>query len=205
MNEDPYRILGIERHASKEEIKRAFRKKAMEYHPDIHQNSPESVQKRAAQQYEKVARAYEVLSNPQRSNVHHPQTGAAPSWRPRSGYQHTSYYHNRSRHGNVPSGFFHTFKKSGSLAITVALGCMCIGSLYAFDPWIQGMWVQRNKGKLFEDMVEELHTRRKQKLQVKEQRVRKIVIKKEKNIIYQDLKACLGKVGVSSRKIAAEI
>jgi len=204
MNEDPYRILGIERHASKEEIKRAFRKKALEYHPDIHQSSPESVQKRAAEQYEKVARAYEVLSNPQRSHVHPSQGGAAPSWRPRpAGYQHTSYYRQRKRHGSVSPGFFYTFKKSGSLAITVALGCICIGGLYVFDPWIQEMWIQRNKGKLFQDMVDEIHERRKQKLQKASEegvnRRKDVLLAKDTTFVYKEaLKACLGKVALSS-------
>lgn len=156
-NDDPYRVLGIDRTASKEEIKRAFRKKALEYHPDIHQSSPEAVQRNAAAQYEKVARAYEQLSNPTRASGYQPRGGAAPSWQPRSGYQHTSYYKNRH---NATPGFFSTFKNSGSLLITVALGCVCVGGLYALDPWIQNMWIERNRGKLFADMVDELHERR---------------------------------------------
>lgn len=201
MNEDPYSILGVERHASKEEIKRAFRKKALEYHPDIHQSSPESVQRRAAEQYERVARAYEVLSNPHHSNQ--PQGGASGgNWRPKGGYQHTSYYRNRKRQAHVPPGFFYTFKKSGSLAITVALGCMCIGGLYAFDPWIQDLWVQRNKGKLFEDMVDELHERR-QKKKLQQMAMTRRMFNNPR--LEEDLRACLGKVSPSSGQISADI
>lgn len=61
MNEDPYEILGIPRTATKDEIKRAYRKKAKQYHPDLHPNDPE-----AAEKMNQVNRAYDMLSNPEK-------------------------------------------------------------------------------------------------------------------------------------------
>ena len=42
---DPYSVLGISKDASKEEIKKAYRKKAKENHPDLHPNDPKAVEK----------------------------------------------------------------------------------------------------------------------------------------------------------------
>lgn len=58
---DPYRVLGISRDASKEEIKKAYRKKAKEYHPDLHPNDPKATEK-----MNEINEAYDMLSNPEK-------------------------------------------------------------------------------------------------------------------------------------------
>lgn len=55
---DFYEILGIERNASSREIKKAYRAKAKEYHPDLNPGDKE-----AEQQFKEVSLAYEVLSD----------------------------------------------------------------------------------------------------------------------------------------------
>ena len=42
MIQDPYKILGVSETASKEEIKKAYRQKAKENHPDLHPNEPDA-------------------------------------------------------------------------------------------------------------------------------------------------------------------
>ena len=59
--EDPYRVLGIPSTATKDEIKRAYRKKAKEYHPDLHPNDPN-----AARKMNEVNEAYDMLINPEK-------------------------------------------------------------------------------------------------------------------------------------------
>lgn len=61
MTVDPYQVLGISRDATPEEIKKAYRKKAKEYHPDLHPDDPV-----AAEKMNQVNEAYDMLSNPEK-------------------------------------------------------------------------------------------------------------------------------------------
>ena len=58
MKEDYYDILGISKNASSSEIKKAYRKKAIEFHPDKNPND-----KIAEANFKKAAEAYEILGN----------------------------------------------------------------------------------------------------------------------------------------------
>lgn len=61
MVQDPYKVLGISEGASKEEIKKAYRKKAKEYHPDLHPDDPV-----AAAKMNEINEAYDMLNNPEK-------------------------------------------------------------------------------------------------------------------------------------------
>jgi len=59
-SKDYYEVLGIDRNADADSIKKAYRKMAMQYHPDKNQGDKES-----EKMFKQVADAYEVLSDPQ--------------------------------------------------------------------------------------------------------------------------------------------
>ena len=61
MEKDPYIVLGVSPGATKEEIKRAYRRKAKEYHPDLHPDDPV-----AAEKMNEVNQAYDRLTNPEK-------------------------------------------------------------------------------------------------------------------------------------------
>ncbi|KAF3098899.1 hypothetical protein TWF102_005946 [Orbilia oligospora] len=61
MKEDFYTLLGVDRNADQDEIKKAYRKKALELHPDKNVNNVEA----ATKLFSEVQAAYEVLSDPQ--------------------------------------------------------------------------------------------------------------------------------------------
>ena len=57
-NRDYYEILGISKSDTDEDIRKAFRKKAMEYHPDRNKNPD------AESKFKEINEAYQVLSDP---------------------------------------------------------------------------------------------------------------------------------------------
>ncbi|KAG5851780.1 hypothetical protein ANANG_G00055420 [Anguilla anguilla] len=76
---DYYHVLGVPRNASSEDIKKAYRKLALQYHPDKNPDSKEEAERK----FKEIAEAYEVLSDSSR----------------RDAYDHGS------SHGNHSTGF----------------------------------------------------------------------------------------------------
>jgi len=58
---DPYEVLGVERTASEQDVKKAFRQLARELHPDVNAHDPQAEEK-----FKEAAEAYEILSDPER-------------------------------------------------------------------------------------------------------------------------------------------
>ena len=85
MIDDPYKVLGVSRDASDEEIKRAYRALAKKYHPDLNPGDQE-----AARKMQQVNAAYEQIKNPEKAQQTN-QGGYGGYYDPFGGYHQQSY------------------------------------------------------------------------------------------------------------------
>eukprot|EP00933_Yihiella_yeosuensis_P009959 TRINITY_DN11616_c2_g1_i2.p1 TRINITY_DN11616_c2_g1~~TRINITY_DN11616_c2_g1_i2.p1 ORF type:complete len:344 (-),score=79.77 TRINITY_DN11616_c2_g1_i2:132-1163(-) len=66
MGKDYYGILGVPRDASQEDIKKAYRKSALKWHPDRNQDNTEV----ATEKFKEIAEAFDVLSDPEKKRIY---------------------------------------------------------------------------------------------------------------------------------------
>lgn len=98
---DPYDILGVSKNASGTEIKKAYRQKALEYHPDRNKAAD------AEDKFKEINEAYEILSDPQKKQAYD-QFGHS-AFDPSSGGPF-------SRSGQASGPYRYTYYTSGSPA-----------------------------------------------------------------------------------------
>ena len=98
---DYYKILGVERTADEAEIKKAYRRLARKYHPDVSKES------NAEQKFKEIGEAYEVLKDPQKRQSYD-QLGAnwkaGEQFRPPPGWDHAGF----GGFGGNQAGGFHS-------------------------------------------------------------------------------------------------
>jgi len=106
---DYYETLGVPRNASEADIRKAFRKLAREYHPDVAKNK-----KQAEEKFKTINEAYEVLGDPAKRK-RYDELGAnwreGANFRPPPGWQ--SFGRGRAA-GGGPGGEAHEFRFSGT-------------------------------------------------------------------------------------------
>ena len=71
-NKDYYKVLGVDKNASQDEIKSAFRRLAKKYHPDLNKDNPD-----AANKFKEVGEAYSVLSDENKRRMYDQYGSAA--------------------------------------------------------------------------------------------------------------------------------
>lgn len=105
---DPYKILGISKNASDDEIKKAYRKLARTYHPDLNPGN-----KQAEVKFKEINEAYQILSDKQKK-AQYDQFGNVGEG-DFSGYKNTGF-------GNFGSGSFRYTSGQGTFDVNDILG-----------------------------------------------------------------------------------
>lgn len=125
MVNDPYSVLGVSRSATPEEIKKAYRKMARKYHPDMHPDDPE-----AAKKMNEINEAYDMLTNPEKyererarqqaqsqyQNQYQSQYGSGYGGYGQSGYRQNGYggsYGYGNSYGNSGSDYDDDYRGNG--------------------------------------------------------------------------------------------
>ena len=81
--EDPYKVLGVSPDASDEEIKKAYRRLARKYHPDVNPGDAE-----AARKMQQINAAYEQIKNPEKASN---SRGSYTGYDPFGGYRKSNH------------------------------------------------------------------------------------------------------------------
>jgi curved DNA-binding protein CbpA len=108
--DEQFKILGLERNKkpTENEIKKAYKKLAIKYHPDKQTNKSEEEKKQAEEQFKKISQAYEVCLNPNKYSQPHILQGNH-----RGFANHNDIFEQFFQAMNINNNFHHTNRQHG--------------------------------------------------------------------------------------------
>lgn len=122
MGEDYYQRLGVSRQATNDEIKKAYRKLARKYHPDVNPGN-----KSAEENFKKVTAAFEILSDPKKRSMYDEfgEDAAKLGWDEAKAANFRAYRNAGTRGGSSRSGGMpFDFEGAGGIDLDSILGQM---------------------------------------------------------------------------------
>ncbi|KAI4300980.1 hypothetical protein L6164_034303 [Bauhinia variegata] len=174
---DHYKVLGLNRNASKEEIKAAFKKLAFEFHPDKHSQSSKAVKDNATLRFKHVSEAYQVLMDDRKRADYNIRSRAGSSGYGRSGYGYNhnySYSYNyggsgrtyepryKSRSGFNVDGITSKFElalrflTTRAFLLNLGFAGLLLGGMTVIESSGEAIWKMKNSGKSFEEAMESI-------------------------------------------------
>lgn len=141
---DHYKVLGLPRSASKEEIKEAFRKLAVKLHPDKHSHSPKAVRESTTLRFKQVSEAYQVLIDDRKRADYNFRSSRSHNYNANTsnyghgygyGYSATNYGGKYRRASGASSAFENVLRYVTTRAFLLNLsvaGYCCVFSMFNF-------------------------------------------------------------------------
>lgn len=168
---DYYKVLGLNKNATKDEIKEAFRNIAKKFHPDKHSASPKSVRDGATVRFKQASEAYEVLVDDHKRadyNIRFNRGGGSGSGYGNYGYGYT--YDNRRRKSSSSYDYYGSSRKARVSRFEIAIGYMnsrafllnlafagaIVSGLAVVEIGRDAIWKRQNSGKSFEEAMESI-------------------------------------------------
>ncbi|KAJ4970701.1 hypothetical protein NE237_003800 [Protea cynaroides] len=167
---DHYKVLGLSTNATKAEVKEAFRKLALKFHPDKHSQSPKEVRDGATLKFKQVSEAYEVLIDDRKRADYNRGFGSAKGGGGFGGGYGYGYYSGNSykpryrRSGyaaNGDKGFFDLyvalqFLTRREFLLNLAFASVLLGATVFIGRSGEALWKIQNSGKSFEETIESI-------------------------------------------------
>ncbi|KZV48778.1 chaperone protein dnaJ 72 [Dorcoceras hygrometricum] len=160
---DHYHVLGVRRNASKEEIKQAFRKLAIQFHPDKHSQSSKHLKDSATFKFRQLSEAYETLIDDRKRadyNISRNAYGAAQNkrydyaydrGRGRNSYGYGYGYSGSASRGAGVSNFARfemglRYLTTRSFLLNATFAGVLLGGMYIIDAGGKALWKKHNPG-----------------------------------------------------------
>ncbi|KAJ0780294.1 putative DnaJ domain, Chaperone J-domain superfamily [Helianthus annuus] len=120
---DYYKVLGLTRNATKDEIKEAFRNIAKKFHPDKHSSSPKSIRDGATVKFKQASEAYEVLVDDRKRADYNIRSNSSNTGRGSNGYGYGNYGYGYTRDNRSYDYYYSSRRRKASVSrVDIALG-----------------------------------------------------------------------------------
>ena len=158
----PYKTLGVDRDAKQSEIKDAYRKLVLKYHPDRYVKATERDKAHAKQKFQNISEAFETIGS--RSSRQRHDFSAQRYARGAGGYNSSHYTSGFQRPGggpysarpraNVLLSFISSLGKVSMHEVLVMFGVVSVVLVgtNATDSVFTSLWNRNNQGKLYKDI-----------------------------------------------------
>jgi len=131
-NDDYYKVLGVSKNANGNEIKKAYRKLAIKYHPDKNRDNKE----KAAEKFKKVSEAYDILSDKEKRQKYDQFGKAGINNHGNMSNEHAQQMFSAFFGGSDPFNMFFNDDMSGGIKINI--GPMMGGQNVFINPGFGG-------------------------------------------------------------------